>query len=337
MNLSPEVIDILTHRLTITGNHATMPPLDRPSYEAVNKALVMMGGKWNRSAKAHVFPSDPTAIIAAALDTGKVRDEKKEFQFFPTPAALARRMAILFDIQPDDLILEPSAGQGALITACIEQGANETQIRYCELDPKNRITLVCKGYKNFLTDNFLDLTTAIRFDKIIANPPFSNNQDIDHVRHMFRLLKPGGRMVVLTSPAWTFGSRRKQIDFREWIESEGFLQEEIPEGTFEDTNIRTILLVITKERVHFKSPTDFTIVRTNEKDTDCEVVPEEASPTTEDFNTEPVVIEGTYAPVEYEDGLRRTKREHTAEAADPELNSTFSKHAKTSVIQDLLF
>jgi len=48
------------------------------------------------------------------------------------------------------------------------------------------------------------------------------------------------------SPSWQHGSQRKQVEFREWVVGEGFYTEEIPSGTFADTEIRTVLLVLTK-------------------------------------------------------------------------------------------
>jgi hypothetical protein len=45
--------DVSRNHLTLTGQ------LDRPTYVAVNKILDLMGGKWNRGAKAHVSPEPP--------------------------------------------------------------------------------------------------------------------------------------------------------------------------------------------------------------------------------------------------------------------------------------
>jgi len=50
---------------------------------------------------------------------------------------------------------------------------------------------VAKRYKN-------------HFATIIANPPFSNRQDIDHILTMYEVCEPGGRIVTLSSPSWIF-------------------------------------------------------------------------------------------------------------------------------------
>ena len=249
VSLDPEVSDILARQVIITGHQVKMPPLERKLYERVNKALELLGGKWLRSAKAHVFADDPTGVITRALMDGNVVDEKKTYQFFPTPPDLARRMAVLLGVVPTDQVLEPSAGQGALLDALVALGVDATQLCCCELNPNHQAVLRRKGYTKILADDFLtlnDMGGRRLFDKIIANPPFTGNQDIDHVRKMYDLLKPGGRLVVLMSPSWQTGSQRKQAEFRAWVEENSFPVSEIPAGTFSDTNIRTVLLTIGK-------------------------------------------------------------------------------------------
>jgi phospholipid N-methyltransferase len=256
-NLSPEVIDVLKNRLIIKGHQVTMPQLDRKLYEQVNRALVLLGGKWMRSAKAHVFETDPTAAIAAAFGTGKVRDEKQEFQFFPTPHGLAMKMARFADIQNGESVLEPSAGHGALIDAAMEFGAKRAllpqQFFICELNPKWQAVLKRKGYTKIIADDFLTITredSRFRkgFDKIIANPPFTRNQDIDHIRHMYDMLAPGGRLVTLSSRSWTTGTQKKQVAFREWLDEVYASQHMVPSGTFADTQIATVIIAINKPK-----------------------------------------------------------------------------------------
>jgi|ERR1043166_2548251 hypothetical protein len=57
--------------------------LDRKIYQSINKILENLGGKWNRSAKAHLFPEDPSAAIDQIIQTGEVTLAKKN-GFFPT-------------------------------------------------------------------------------------------------------------------------------------------------------------------------------------------------------------------------------------------------------------
>jgi type I restriction-modification system DNA methylase subunit len=233
------------------GNRAVIRErLDRGLYTRVNKVLELLGGKWNKSAKAHLFNGDAGAIILAAINEGQVTDTKKEFQFFATPPDLARKLVALANLQPGHSVLEPSAGLGALLDIAAQE-VPLRQLHYCELFPAHQAELKRKGYRNFLAADFLELDpTAHQFDRIIANPPFSKGQDVDHTRHAFRMLKPGGTMAVITSPSWTFRDDSRNTQFRDWIDSNGFYTEELPAGTFAEsgTDVRTMLLVIHKPK-----------------------------------------------------------------------------------------
>ena len=35
------------------------------------------------------------------------------------------------------------------------------------------------------------------FDRVVMNPAFSHASDVDHIRHAWQFLKPGGRFVAL--------------------------------------------------------------------------------------------------------------------------------------------
>lgn len=241
---------------TVQGNVVKLPDcqLDRKVYADVKKALELIGGKW-KGGKTYgfVFQTDPTVLLEQ-IANGEKRNLKKEFQFFATPPALAARMVEIAELgetdgHPYGDILEPSAGQGAIVKAI--QAATEGAIKvYCyELMDINRGILEKMPGVKLIGDDFLKAASVVQYDRIIANPPFTKNQDIDHIRLMYNLLKPGGVMVTLSSPSWTFGSQRKQIEFRQWLTDLDAHIEEIPEDTFKEsgTSIRTVLIKIKKQ------------------------------------------------------------------------------------------
>jgi type I restriction-modification system DNA methylase subunit len=127
----------------------------------------------------------------------------------------------------------------------LPQGVEQTAV---ELNP-SLVELVGLAhqvhYADFIRCNG-DLGT---FDRIIANPPFRNGQDVDHVRHMYGLLKPGGVLVTVMSPAWQYRADRKYADFRAWLERLDHEVENLPEGTFKTsgTNVRALLVTIRNE------------------------------------------------------------------------------------------
>lgn len=87
------------------------------------------------------------------------------------------------------------------------------------------------------------------YTKIIANLPFSGNQDIDHVRLMYERLEKGGTLAAITSPHWRFASEKKCVDFRDWLQKVEGKTFEIGAGEFNEsgTTISTIAVVITKK------------------------------------------------------------------------------------------
>lgn len=229
------------------GNTATMPQLDRATYVAVNKVLEVAGGKWSKSGKCHIFDEDGQDKIAQAIELGEILDAKKTFQFFPTPERLALRMAEMLAPGEFDFVLEPSAGEGALIAALIASGHSSRFIQAVEINPE----YAAKCYKNTgicpEPADFMTWTPAMKYTHIIMNPPFTGGQDVDHVTRAFNFLEPGGRLVAVTGPSWQFRTNKKFADFRTLVTDYGDT-EEVEAGTFRDsgTDIRTVLVTLNK-------------------------------------------------------------------------------------------
>ncbi|HEY1171067.1 MAG TPA: hypothetical protein VGH19_06810 [Verrucomicrobiae bacterium] len=249
ITIQPHILEILK-RCRCEGTSLFLPEggLDRNIYEQVNKILTNLGGKWNTKKKAHIFDEDPADAIQDAIMFGLVEravDEKKLTQFFATPADLAERMVMQAGIMPEHTVLEPSAGEGSIIAAIMEQCPTRLSIGVCELDAKRQQILLKKfgPVINWLGTDFMKLDRNLRFDRIIMNPPFRNGQDIEHVYRAFNLLAPHGRLVAITAPGWTWRTDERHHGFRKLVEQHGHA-EEIPAKTFREsgTDIRTMLV-----------------------------------------------------------------------------------------------
>ena len=163
--------------------------------------------------------------LAARLPTQTVRSEEQiEWQQFSTPVDIAAVAVLLANVQPDDVVLEPSAGNGLLVA---QIGAHQA-LHLNELDPIRR---------GRLTDVFPDavvtgqdgatisatLGDASRPTLVLMNPPFSRSlgrgaDDFAAVRHLqaaLRRLKSGGRLVAIM-PDW-FGPSARMRDQYETI------------------------------------------------------------------------------------------------------------------------
>ena len=203
---------------TVTGNIVKLPPeqLVRKLYMEVAKGLELIGGRWNRKEQGFVFTHDPSELLEQ-LASGQKRDLKKEYQYFETPEDIADWMVELANLNMDDEILEPEAGQGAIIKAIARK--NPIAVVDCyELMDINRTFLAKVENANIIGEDFLSAKHVPKYTAIIANPPFSKNQDIDHVRAMWDCLLPGGRIITIMSKHWQMSSNKKETEFREWLD-----------------------------------------------------------------------------------------------------------------------
>lgn len=232
--------------LVLTGQ------LDRSLYTATNKIIEALGGKWNRSQKAHIFADDPAARIADALATRAVVDEKKLLQFYETPDDVADLLIGKLDLEFSTTVLEPSAGHGALIRA-IERGDVGTgvpSIKAIEIDPKK-----CEKLRALFPTvdvtccDFLTMEPFLSVPLIVMNPPFTRQQDIQHVRHAFeKWLAPGGRLVAVMSNAWPDRTDKRSEEFQRLVDENDGQWDVLPEGAFASsgTMVRTGVLTIEK-------------------------------------------------------------------------------------------
>ena len=242
-----DVTNILSN-CTVEGNIVKLPEgqLDRKTYLAVKKALELIGGKWKGGkVSGFVFPSDPTELLAS-ISSGESRNLKKEYQFFATPSDLAEQLVDFAEIEAHHKVLEPSAGQGAIIKAINDVGV--TPDCY-ELMDTNRLVLEKSDLSyTLIGEDFLQADESVLYDRIVANPPFTKNQDIQHLGLMYERLKKDGILVCITSESWVNGSYKIHKSFREWLDSVDHDVETLPKGTFKEsgTNVGGKVVIVRK-------------------------------------------------------------------------------------------
>lgn len=168
--------------------------------------------------------------------------------YFPTPRAIIDQMIELAEIGdgPCD-ILEPSAGHGAIVDALAEVCPNAS-VFACEVWQTLREILTAKGTR-LVGRDFLEYEPDRAFDRVIMNPPFEKGQDMEHVQRAFMLLAPGGILVAIMSPHFTFASTSKATAFREWLRDKVWHIHELPAGSFKEsgTGVAANIVVIEKE------------------------------------------------------------------------------------------
>jgi predicted RNA methylase len=240
MKVTADVLDVLD-RCTTTGPRLYLPEsLDRPLYVRTNKVLEAAGGKWNRSAKAHVFEIDAADAIEQVLLTGQITTHQ-ETGYFPTPPAVVARLLDLAELEPGMLVIEPSAGTGELVRALLARGCTVDAI---ELDIHRSAHLRTHLAIAVDVGDFLAMPAMGLYDRVVMNPPFARQADIDHVLHALNFLRPGGRLVSVMSNGVTF-RRGKAAAFRQLIADRGGSIEVLPSGSFlPATGVETVAVAI---------------------------------------------------------------------------------------------
>jgi methylase of polypeptide subunit release factors len=173
----------------------------------------------------------------------------KQLQFYNTPSALTEKLLNKLPATIEGkTILEPSAGQGGILAPLIKKYPNNDYF-YCEYSKDNAEVLKkILPEASFIANDFLTVDEQLKFDYIIANPPFSKDQDIDHFLKMTKLLKDGGTIICIMSNGWTWKSNKKCDAFKNFLMDFDFSIEYLDEKAFESIglNIRTCIVTFTK-------------------------------------------------------------------------------------------
>jgi predicted RNA methylase len=253
MKITDDILHILT-RCRVENNTIFLPEqLERKDYEAVNKCLTNIGGNWNRKDKVHIFDYDPAEAMEIMIVTGKTENARKKYQFFPTPRPVVEFLCDLAELDSGSDVLEPSVGRGDLADIIWERGPKS--LCGVDIDKAHGRYLTGKPYETHTGVDFLEFAEDVlsgkeksSWNRIVMNPPFSRQQDVDHIRKAFEILRDGGILVAVASPSPFFRGNSKSVEFRAWLESLGAETHELAEGMFKEsgTNIRTTVIKIRK-------------------------------------------------------------------------------------------
>lgn len=258
--ITDDVLAVL-HTATVEGHHVKLQcgQLDRDLYKRVNEVLANLGGKWKGGkVAAHVFAADPAPLLAQVLGAETVVvPPKNPLNYFPTARGVVlemiRNAAIPTGAVPVLRVLEPSCGEGHIIRTLYEERIN-VDVYGCEIDPL-RIE-ACNGVRSsVMVGDFLDckpgVTWQYAFDRVLMNPPFecpgNSTCYVDHVRHAFRFLDGGGRLVAICPSGWTFTNTKKLAGFRNWVDEHGYWIA-LEEGAFKEsgTGANCVMIICNK-------------------------------------------------------------------------------------------
>lgn len=249
-------------RTSCTDNSASLPQdLERKLYQQVNDALERAGGEWDRNAKAHVFAGEAKAAIALLLSGDKL-PEKNPLDFFATPPDVADMLvkALQIDWTKRNRILEPSAGEGALVEALVRnnRSGRKWDLTVVEIDLarhallhrvciQNQIASVSSSAQDFLDVWFGAVSP---FDYVVMNPPFTAEGDplayMAHIETALKLLNPGGRLAAIVPSGCVHGASRRHQGFRALLIGLGAEFRTLPEKAFQKsgTGVSCVMIVL---------------------------------------------------------------------------------------------
>lgn len=139
----------------------------------------------------------------------------RNYEKFFTYPETADQMARLLRPQSGETILEPSAGNGALIKA-VKRLCNDCIITAIELDQR---------WENELTEiadlvhigDFLKNNDYSKYDKLIANPPFGNDTDLkQHFWKIISAVKKRGKIVMIVPEDFYTEIKHEFLSLKNW-------------------------------------------------------------------------------------------------------------------------
>lgn len=197
-----------------------------------------------------------------------IRQEFKDNGIFYTPPELAEKLKSYVDIEPMS-VYDPTCGAGNLLRAFPDNVKKYGQ----ELDAEQLGFIDIPNFTGYAGDTLVDDGfSGMKFDCIVANPPFSVKWNPDNAKnderfhnipvlpppskadwafmiHILSHLSDYGVAVVLEFPGILYrGQREGKV--RRWFVENNYIDRvvNVPGNTFEDTSINTCIIVLKKNK-----------------------------------------------------------------------------------------
>jgi predicted RNA methylase len=247
MRLTEDILEVLANANPDGNLLYLQGTLDRKLYEQVDAALATVGGKWSKSRKAHVFPGPawPAVMDLTSREEVETAPERKQrTQLFGTPPEVVGDLLDAAMLSASHVALEPSAGYGAIAKAV----AGQVQAVDCiEIDAEYAENISAGGYARKLTvADFLTVHPEPVYDRVVMNPPFARGQDVTHVRHALRFVRPGGRLVAVMPASIKSRADKAARQLRATVAEAFGSFEDNDAGAFEasGTGVHTVIVTI---------------------------------------------------------------------------------------------
>lgn len=237
---------------------------DRRVYAEVDRALAGLGGRWNHRERAYLFPRDPRPqlerLTGSRMLPPPCAGTDKALSFWPTPPALAAELVDGLDLEDGAKVLEPSAGDGALVAA-LRAAYPTARVAAVEVDEQRASRILGPGRTHpegsaaVYVTSFEDYAAQqpSPFDAVVMNPPFTLPGNryawATHLALAWSLLRPGGQLRAIVPASIEYGRQRPIAAARQLVLDAGGSWRAAPEGAFRSagTMVRTCVVEATRE------------------------------------------------------------------------------------------
>lgn len=169
----------------------------------------------------------------------------KDLAFYPTPELVVKELLRWLPHHQPQTILEPSAGTGNIAEALLARGH---RVHAIEVDGGRaaQLAALARVYPKATTQraNFLLVDARPVYDAVVMNPPFAGTHWMEHVRHAFDFLRPGGELVSVLPATAQVRETKKHRAFQSWAKKSDARWTDLPQESFaaSGTRIATVVL-----------------------------------------------------------------------------------------------
>jgi len=141
---------------------------------------------------------------------------KRDYTKFFTPHHIASFMVGLVNPKVDDVVLEPSAGNGSIVRAIKQYNAGVKVFAF-DINEDFKPFLRNAGANIVVIKDFLEIPVYAKFTSCVANPPFGNGIDLQaHFNHICNHVKDGGKIVLIVPQDFTPTIPHETIPIENW-------------------------------------------------------------------------------------------------------------------------
>lgn len=240
--------------MTINGNRIELPSRETITIEQkelnwIKKLMKNNHGEYKSN--GYNFPFDPTQLLEN-FRKGNFINEKKKFQFYPTPPEVVDELFQLSPPLDNYKILEPSIGQGHIIKHLYDFcGWAKYNVDGYELNEINRAILKQHHPEvNLLGHNFLEAEPNPIYDYVYMNPPFTVKGDkehyLTHIEHALGFLNEYGELLSVAPSSFVESKSKRVFEFKNKYKDQIKNIRSVERGAFKssDTNVETVIIYI---------------------------------------------------------------------------------------------